>query len=217
MAEADACTGALTEADYMPDGRTARGRRSAASSGFHFGNFGGAGVRWAYFLLGLAGAFLFYIGNLLWMKSRRKRERKRGAFEQTRSTRVLGALTVGVPLSCIAGIAATVAAAKPLGLAATPAPHSGIYFAVFWLSPAGRCCAAPRVQRWNCCRPPPQCFTFSRSRMSSRLSMQLPAGGCGHRLPLAFNSAPSPKHAARQHLAVRASYAADAEPQPERA
>ncbi|WP_374408444.1 hypothetical protein [Pelagerythrobacter sp.] len=44
---------------------------------------------------------------------------------------MLAALTVGVPLSCIAGISAMVAAAKPLGIDATTGIHSAIYYAVF--------------------------------------------------------------------------------------
>ena len=31
----------------------------------HFGSFGGNTVRWLYVLMGLAGAALFYTGNLL--------------------------------------------------------------------------------------------------------------------------------------------------------
>jgi hypothetical protein len=38
---------------------------------------------------------------------------------------------VGVPLGCVAGIAVTVAAARPLGIAATAGVHSALYFAVF--------------------------------------------------------------------------------------
>ncbi len=131
IAEADAYTGALTEIDYMPGKQDGWGATVTSFFSLHFGNFGGAGVRWSYFLLGLAGAFLFYTGNLLWVESRRKRERKAGAVEQTRATRVLAALTVGVPLGCIAGIAVTLAAARPLGLEATRDWHSAIYYAVF--------------------------------------------------------------------------------------
>lgn len=124
-------TAAITRPEYLPG---LQGGWDAAITSFfalHFGNFGGNGVRWAYVLLGLAGAFLFYTGNLLWVESRRRKERKAGAVEQTRATRILGALTVGVPLGCMAGISVTVAAAKPLGLAASEGVHSAIYYAVF--------------------------------------------------------------------------------------
>jgi uncharacterized iron-regulated membrane protein len=131
--EIDTRTGAIRQADYLPG---EQGRWFAAVTSFfalHFGSFGGTPVRWAYFALGLAGAFLFYSGNLLWIESRRRRERKAGAVEQTRATRVLGALTVGVPLGCVAGISLTIAAAKwlPAELADLGAWHSRIYYLVF--------------------------------------------------------------------------------------
>src|SRR5690606_16686768 len=59
-AEADAYTGELTEVDYMPGKQDGWGATITSFFALHFGNFGGTGVRWAYFLLGLAGAFLFY-------------------------------------------------------------------------------------------------------------------------------------------------------------
>ena len=132
-AEVDTRTGAISGADYMP-GR--QGPWFAAVTSFftlHFGSFGGAPVRWSYFLLGLAGAFLFYSGNLLWIESRRRKERKAGAVTQTRATRILGSLTVGVPLGCIAGISLTIAAAKwlPFDEDDLAAWHSRIYHLVF--------------------------------------------------------------------------------------
>jgi len=131
FAGVDPYTGIIKATDYMPGSQD---RWSATITSFfalHFGNFGGAPIRWAYFLLGLAGAMLFYTGNLLWVESRRKKERKAGLVEQTRATRILGALTVGVPLGCVAGISATLAAAKLLGESATSGMHSAIYYAVF--------------------------------------------------------------------------------------
>lgn len=136
IGEVNTVTGEIVEADYLPG---KQGGWFATISGFftlHFGSFGGAPVRWAYFFLGLAGAFLFYSGNLLWIESRRKKERKAGVVEQSRATRVLGALTVGVPLGCIAGISLTIAAAKwlPADLANAAAWHSRIYYAAFVLA-----------------------------------------------------------------------------------
>lgn len=81
----------------------------------HFGNFGGRAVQWLYFLLGLAGAFLFYSGNLLWIESRRKRRHA----EQPRKTLVMARATLGVCLGTCAGIAAAFAAtmlAQALGI-----------------------------------------------------------------------------------------------------
>ncbi len=40
----------------------------SAIFGLHFGSFGNLSLRWLYFLLGLAGAFLFYSGNLLYIE-----------------------------------------------------------------------------------------------------------------------------------------------------
>ncbi len=131
IASVDPYDGTITGRDYMPGQQDGWGATITSFFALHFGNYGGSPIRWAYFLLGLAGAFLFYTGNLLWVESRRKRERKTGAVEQTRATRILGALTVGVPLGCVAGISVTVAAAKWLGLGATPGLHGLIYYAVF--------------------------------------------------------------------------------------
>ena len=131
FAGVDPYTGAIEDRDYMPGMQDGWSATITSFFALHFGNFGGDTIRWAYFLLGLAGAMLFYTGNLLWIESRRKKERKAGLPEQTRATRILGALTVGVPLGCIAGISVTLAAAKPLAEAATPGLHSAIYHAVF--------------------------------------------------------------------------------------
>ncbi|MXO65900.1 PepSY-associated TM helix domain-containing protein [Altericroceibacterium endophyticum] len=128
---ADPVNGKILSVDYMPGRQDGWSEAVTSFFALHYGSFGGGPIRWAYFLLGLSGAFIFYTGNLLWVESRRKRERKAGAVEQTRATRILAALTVGVPLGCIAGIALTLSAAKPLGHAATTELHSAIYYAVF--------------------------------------------------------------------------------------
>lgn len=131
MAGIDPQTGAIKGTDYMPSMQDGWSATVTSFFALHFGNFGGTTIRWAYFLLGMAGAFLFYTGNLLWVESRRKKERKAGAVEQTRATRILGALTVGVPLGCMAGISVTLAAAKLLGPGASYGLHSAIYYGIF--------------------------------------------------------------------------------------
>jgi hypothetical protein len=85
-----------------------------------------------------SGAIVFYTGNLLWIESRRKKQRDANLPEQKRSTRVLGSLTIGVSLGCVIGISATLAATKWLpGLVANvPAWHEGIYYAAFLLAVA---------------------------------------------------------------------------------
>lgn len=92
----------------------------------HFGNFGEAAVKWLYFVLGLAGAFLFYSGNLLWIEARRKRRQ----VEQPRRTRVMAALTLGVCLGCVAGVSAAFLAGALLPEAWAPR----LYFIVFFAS-----------------------------------------------------------------------------------
>lgn len=134
FAGVDPYDGRIIEADYLPGHQ--QGWIAPVSNFFalHFGNYGGAPVRWLYFLLGLAGAFIFYSGNLLWIESRRKKERKAGAVTQSRSTRFMGSLTVGVSLGCIIGISLTLAAAKwlPAITANIAAWHWWIYYAAFF-------------------------------------------------------------------------------------
>lgn len=60
---------------------------SDAFAALHFGNYGGYLLRWLYFVLALAGAVLFYTGNLLWLGKRARGER--------RDVQLLAALTVG--------------------------------------------------------------------------------------------------------------------------
>ncbi len=127
----DPQTGTINGTDYMPGMQDGWSATITSFFTLHFGSYGGDTIRWAYFLLGLSGAFLFYTGNLLWVESRRKKERKAGAVEQTRATRILGALTVGVPLGCVAGISVTLAAAKLLGAYGSYDLHSVIYYTVF--------------------------------------------------------------------------------------
>ncbi len=116
-----------------------RGMAAAVNSAFylHLGTFGGLPVRWAYFVMGLGGALLFYTGNLLWVESRRRKQRGADAVTQSRSSRTIGALTVGVSLGCVAGISATIAAAKwlPDGVDAGHW-HEGWYYAVFVIASA---------------------------------------------------------------------------------
>lgn len=127
-------TGEVMSPAYLPGHQPPLNATVTSFFALHFGNFGGTPVRWGYFFLGLAGAFLFYSGNLLWIESRRKRSRKSSPDPvQPLKTRLLGALTVGVSLGCIAGISLTVAAAKVLpGRGANiELWHSLIYYGVF--------------------------------------------------------------------------------------
>lgn len=86
-------------ATHVGDRYSLNGISYAALFGLHFGSFGGRTVQWLYFILGLAGAFLFYSGNLLWIESRRKRRH----LDQPRRTQVMARATIGVCIgSCLA-------------------------------------------------------------------------------------------------------------------
>lgn len=51
----------------------------------HFGDFGGLGLKWLYFLLGLSPAILSLTGTILWIDRRRRREGGAGAMEPLRA------------------------------------------------------------------------------------------------------------------------------------
>lgn len=101
----------------------------------HFGSYGGYGVKWLYFLLGISGAVLFYSGNLLWLESRR---RKQGPVHshstegqlcrQPPKVVWLAALTTGTSNGCLLGLAVVLLASKWL-----PALVHEVNSAVLWL------------------------------------------------------------------------------------
>ncbi|WP_417485386.1 PepSY-associated TM helix domain-containing protein [Maricaulis salignorans] len=133
----DVYTGEITDAAYLPGHQSGWAALVTSFFALHFGNYGGEPVRWGYFLFGLAGAFLFYSGNLLWIETRRKRLTKRhGVRAQSRSAHILGALTVGVALGSIAGISTTLVAAKWMAghVENLAMAHSWIYYLVFLAS-----------------------------------------------------------------------------------
>lgn len=132
----DPYTGKVLSTDYL-SGRQ-DGPHTTVSSFFalHFATFGGAPVQWMYFLLGLAGAWLFYGGNLLWVETRR-RKAARGdgaAPEQRRDVRLMAAATVGVCLGCVCGVSLTIVAGKWLHghVADLAAWHRYVYYAAFF-------------------------------------------------------------------------------------
>ena len=109
----DPFSGALTMTGMLPGMSNGWSDTVMTFFALHFGSFAGLPVRWTYFLLGLSGAFLFYSGNLLWIESRRKKQ-KRGQVlpQQARNTRWMAAATVGVCLGSMGAVAATMASAK---------------------------------------------------------------------------------------------------------
>src|SRR5690606_12723548 len=130
----DAGSGQVLGDGFLPGHQRGWSHAIAAFFALHFGNFGGPGIQWAYFLLGLVGAAVFYTGNLLWVESRRKLSRN-GAppVLQTRSARHLAAATVGVSLGCVIGLSATIAAAHWITgrVDSLLAWHQGVYWVAF--------------------------------------------------------------------------------------
>lgn len=89
-------------ADQTPQGRDANHAVYSAIYALHFGTYGDLALRLVYLLAGLAGAFLFYSGNVLWIESRRKTHQQ----AQPRVHRLLAQATVGVCIGCCIGVAA---------------------------------------------------------------------------------------------------------------
>lgn len=134
FATVDPYSGQVLQDDYLPGHQTGWVAVVTQFFTLHFGSYGGDPIRWAYFFLGLGGAFIFYTGNLLWIEARRRRiTRDNPETPQKLSTRILGSLTIGVALGCVAGISTTIAAAKwlPGHVDDLNAAHTWIYYAVF--------------------------------------------------------------------------------------
>lgn len=134
FAALDPYSGKLLSADYLSGQQSVPNLFISSFFALHMASFGNAAVPWLYFLLGLAGAWLFYSGNLLWVETRRKAQRKGGAMPaQRRDTAIMAAATVGVCIGCVAGISLTLAAAKwlPGRVDDIAAWHVGIYYALF--------------------------------------------------------------------------------------
>jgi uncharacterized iron-regulated membrane protein len=106
-------TGKITNTDNVPGKSDVWGSIVSTLFALHFGSFGGDLVRWLYFILGIGGAFLFYSGNLLWVESRRKKQRRgQGDVSQARNTRWMAAMTVGVCLGSMTGVALAMTVGK---------------------------------------------------------------------------------------------------------
>jgi Flp pilus assembly protein TadB len=68
-----------------------------------------------YFLLAATGALVFLTGNILWIESRRKRNKaKLEDFQQTRSSTNMAKLTIGVSMGTIIGLGLALITAKLL-------------------------------------------------------------------------------------------------------
>lgn len=139
FAALDPYTGELLSTDYLSGAQSTPNLFISSFFALHMASFGGTAVAWLYFLLGLAGAWLFYSGNLVWVERRRRQRRRDGEMpEQRRDVAFMAAATVGVCLGCVAGVSLTLAAAKwlPGRVDDMAAWHVGIYYAVFFASVA---------------------------------------------------------------------------------
>ncbi|WEF34962.1 PepSY-associated TM helix domain-containing protein [Pseudoduganella chitinolytica] len=127
-------SGAILSTSMLPGQGNTWSALVAPFFALHFGSYGGMTVRWLYFAFGLAGAALFYTGNLLWIEKRRKNQLKNGPLPaQPRRTLHIAAATVGVCLGSVAGIGACLVAAKWLhafGAHANSA-YLTVYYTVF--------------------------------------------------------------------------------------
>jgi hypothetical protein len=109
----DAYTGDATSLEYLPGYEDSWTDVLNAFFALHFGNYGGSWVRWIYFALGLSGAYLFYSGNLLWIESRRRKQRRDGAvLAQPFNVQVMAALTVGSCWGCVAAVISSMVIGK---------------------------------------------------------------------------------------------------------
>lgn len=110
----DPYTGKVLSTDYLPGAQSTANLFISSFFALHMASFGDVAVKWMYFLLGLAGAWLFYSGNLLWVESRRRRAQLSagGAPVQRLDCRLMASATVGVCLGCICGVSLMTVAQK---------------------------------------------------------------------------------------------------------
>ncbi|MFF7057942.1 PepSY-associated TM helix domain-containing protein [Achromobacter spanius] len=132
----DPYSGKVLNSDYLPGRQDAPNLWISSFFALHMASFGGVAVQWLYFLLGLAGAWLFYSGNLLWIETRRKRaDRRTGALPVQRlDTRLMASATVGVCLGCVCGISLMMIASKWLNgrVGDLNAWLQGLYYLAFF-------------------------------------------------------------------------------------
>lgn len=131
----DPYSGKVLSTEYLPGRQDTPSLWISSFFALHMAAFGGAAVQWMYFVLGLAGAWLFYSGNLLWVETRRRRAGRDGVPpHQRRDVRYMAAATVGVCLGCICGISLLLVASKWLNGRVDDLAtwHQGVYYACFF-------------------------------------------------------------------------------------
>lgn len=129
----DPFSGKLVSKDLLPGQQTTANASISSFFALHMASFGGVMVRWMYFILAMAGAWLFYSGNLLWLESRRKKTAHNSTHipEQRKDTRFMAALTIGISLGCVMGISLAMAITKVASLTAT---DSTLYLPAYYLT-----------------------------------------------------------------------------------
>ncbi len=128
-------TGELISSNFLPAHQDTPNAVVSSLFSLHMATFGGTPVRWIYFVMGLAGAWLFYSGNLLWVETRRRKQRRGDALpSQRRDTQLMAAATVGVCVGAVAGISLMMVMHKWLSVfAANQTLHLQlIYYSVFF-------------------------------------------------------------------------------------
>lgn len=131
----DPYSGQVQSRDFLPEAQDTANLWISSFFALHMAAFGGPLVPWLYFLLGLAGAWLFYTGNLLWVESRRKRASQAQPLPvQRRDARLMAAATVGVCLGCVCGISSMLLATRWLNgrVGDLVLWHQGLYYAAFF-------------------------------------------------------------------------------------
>ncbi|KZN60534.1 hypothetical protein N474_05675 [Pseudoalteromonas luteoviolacea CPMOR-2] len=103
----------------------------ATIASLHFGDFAGYGMRIAFFILGLATAYIIITGNLMWISKRAKQKK-----QSKRSLTFVTRLTSGAFIGCMLAIALGAVAAKliPLDVAGRMSTIHTIVYVSFFLS-----------------------------------------------------------------------------------
>ncbi|MCG7548657.1 PepSY-associated TM helix domain-containing protein [Pseudoalteromonas sp. Of7M-16] len=102
----------------------------ATIASLHFGDFAGYGMRIAFFILGLATAYVIITGNLMWISKRAKQKK-----QSQRSLAFVTRLTSGAFIGCMIAIALGAVAAKvlPIDLEDRMASIHTIVYASFFV------------------------------------------------------------------------------------
>lgn len=140
----DPYNGAILNNRMVPEHANSWNQLVAPLFSLHFASYGGSLMRWVYFLMGISGAMLFYTGNLLWVEKRRKAQARASSSnpdpaipQQTRATRIMAALTVGVSLGSVLAVACALVSGKWAYLRVENLNYS--YLWVYYLVFLGAC------------------------------------------------------------------------------